>query len=118
MIKTINRLKFLFLGLFAIGVVAVWTYQIFWVWPAKTCERQQRWWDPATRACAIPIYIPDITGRPPGMSRQEWSEKQAARKIMEERYGAGVPLPAEAAPAAKAAAPAKAAAAPATDPAD
>ncbi len=111
MIKTINRLKFLFLGLFAIGVVAVWTYQIFWVWPAKTCERQQRWWDADTRTCAIPIYIPDITGRPPGMSRQEWSEKQAARKIMEERYGAGVKLPAEAAPAPKAAEPAKAAAA-------
>lgn len=115
MIKTINRLKLLFLGLFAIGVVAIWAYQIFWVWPAKTCERQQRWWDPATRVCAIPIFIPDITGRPPGMSRKAWSEKQAARKVMEERYGQGVQLPAADTPAPKVVGPTKPAPATAAD---
>jgi len=86
--RTIDRLKLVFLGLFALGAVGVWAYQLMWVRPAKQCEAQQSWWDASTRTCATPIYIPDITGRPEGMSRREWSELQAARKVEAERLGA------------------------------
>jgi hypothetical protein len=84
---TINRLKLLFLVLFAIGTVGIWAYQIFYVWPAHRCDEQGRWWDRKGRVCATPIYIPSITGRPKGMSRKEWSEKQAAREIQREQEG-------------------------------
>ncbi|MBX3480616.1 MAG: hypothetical protein KF842_09455 [Caulobacter sp.] len=109
--KTIDRLKLVFLGLFAVGVVAIWAYQILWVWPAKRCDRQQAWWDPATRTCATPLYIPDLTGRPAGMTREEWSKKQAARKLREDAYGPGVtppPIELPAADKSKPSAPAKA----------
>jgi hypothetical protein len=94
MSKIIDRLKIIFLGLFALGVVGIWSYQIFWVWPAKRCDRQEGWWDASTRTCATPLYLPDLTGRPEGMSREEWSRKQAAKKIQSEQYGAGAAAPA------------------------
>lgn len=110
---TINRLKILFLILFAIGAVAIWGYQIFYVWPAQKCDDHKGWWDPKTRICAAPLYIPSMTGRPAGMSRREWSERQAAREAQREREGypagdatAAPPPPPKAAPAAPAAAPA------------
>lgn len=84
---TINRLKIVFLIIFAIGCAALWAYQIFWVWPAKRCDENGAWWDPKTRICAQPIYIPEITGRPAGMSRKEWSEKQAARQVQRDAEG-------------------------------
>lgn len=85
--RTIDRLKIIFLGIFAVGVVAIWGYQIFWVWPAKQCEQQRRWWDGATRTCATPLYIPALTGRPEGVSREEWSKRQAAAEQQRERLG-------------------------------
>ena len=81
MSSTINRLKLVFLGVFFIGAVAAWAYQVWWVMPAKACEAQGAWWDPRTRICATPIYIPDITGRPEGVSRREWSEIKAAEAV-------------------------------------
>jgi len=75
---TIDRLKLIFLGVFLLAAAASWGYQIFWAWPQRDCERRGAWWDSSTRTCANPIYIPAITGRPEGMSRKEWSEKQAA----------------------------------------
>lgn len=84
---TINRLKIIFLGLFAVGVVGIWAYQIFYVWPAKRCDAQERWWDGKTLTCATPIYIPSLTGRPEGMSRKTWSERQAALKNQKDREG-------------------------------
>ena len=83
----IDRLKIIFVGLFFIGAVAAWGYQFFWVRPAKICESQQRWWDGSTRTCATPIYIPDITGRPAGVSREDWSKQQAAKAQLRERLG-------------------------------
>jgi hypothetical protein len=75
---TIDRLKLIFLAVFALAAAASWAYQVMWVWPQRTCESKRLWWDPDTRVCAAPIYIPSLTGRPEGMSRKEWSEKQAA----------------------------------------
>jgi hypothetical protein len=85
--RTIDRLKLIFLGVFAVGCVALWAFQIFFVMPAKKCDAQGQWWDSATRICARPIYIPDLTGRPEGMSRKEWSDKKAAEKAAEDREG-------------------------------
>lgn len=84
---TINRLKILFLVLFAFGAVAIWGYQVFYVWPAQKCDNRGGWWDRKGRICASPIYIPSITGRPAGMSRKAWSEKQAARQIQRDQEG-------------------------------
>lgn len=91
MTSTLNRLKWIFLGLFAIGCAAVWIYHLFWVWPRERCEASHRWWDGSTRICAQPIYIPDITGRRPGESREEASLRAAAEQAAAERRSQGVP---------------------------
>ncbi|MDO9222756.1 MAG: hypothetical protein Q7U20_03490 [Caulobacter sp.] len=103
---TINRLKIVFLILFAIGTVGIWSYQIFYVWPAHRCDERGGWWDRKARVCAAPIYIPDITGRPKGMSRKEWSEKQAARQIQRDQEGYPTASATPAPPAARTPAPA------------
>ena len=64
--RLIDRLKLFFLGLFAISCVGVWAYQLLWVAPRKACEAHRNWWDPASRVCATPIYLPNLTGRPIG----------------------------------------------------
>ena len=64
--RFIDRLKIFFLGLFAIACIAVWADQLLWVGPAKRCESQGNWWDPSSRVCATPIYLPNLTGRPAG----------------------------------------------------
>ena len=94
---TINRLKILFLALFAIGALAIGAYQIFYVLPAQKCDDRKGWFDPKTRGCGTVLYIPSITGRPAGMSRKDWSEQQAARAAQREREG--YPTPDSSAPA-------------------
>ena len=64
--KAIERLTVLFVSLFAVSCVAVAVYQLVWVMPAKHCEEHGAWWDPATRVCATPIYLPYLTHRPIG----------------------------------------------------
>jgi hypothetical protein len=78
---TIDKLKLIFLVVFAIGCAASWGYQVLWAWPQRDCEEKGAWWDRSTRTCAAPIYIPALTGRPEGVSRKEWSEKQAAEAV-------------------------------------
>lgn len=60
---TIERLKLIFLGVFALLVVgvAVWTFG--WAIPEKNCKEARKWWDPGQRVCAQPVLISDITGR-------------------------------------------------------
>lgn len=62
--RLLFNLRLVFLGLFALGAVGVWAYQIYWVQPAKRCEAQQRWWDPKDRVCATPVSITSFTRRP------------------------------------------------------
>lgn len=87
MTNTITRLKWIFLGVFAVGVIAVWTYHLVWAWPQKRCESEGRWWSGETLTCATPLYLPSITGRPAGVSREEWSKRQAAAQQQRERLG-------------------------------
>ena len=78
---SINRLKIIFMAIFAVAVVAIWGYQLFWVWPANDCAKAGGWWDSHGRVCGMPIYIPSRTGRPAGMSREAWSKLQAERLV-------------------------------------
>ncbi len=82
---TIDRMKWIFLGLFAVGCVAVWLYHLLWVWPEDRCEAARRWWDPETRICAQPIYIPNITGRAEGESREDASLRAAGEQAAADR---------------------------------
>jgi hypothetical protein len=60
----IERLKLIFVAVFAVLVVGVIVWQVWWVAPAVKCEKEQhRWWDPGKRVCAQPVLISDITGR-------------------------------------------------------
>ena len=90
MSRIIDRLKLVFLALFAISVVAVFGYHAYFVWPGERCEAQGDWWDPDTRICAQPVLISDITGR-------TIPERKAA-----EARAAAAKAAAEAAPAAEA----------------
>lgn len=62
--RLLMRLRYVFLGLFALGAAATWSYQIFWVEPAKACEAAHHWWDAGGRTCAIPVSISTFTHRP------------------------------------------------------
>lgn len=61
--RTIDRLKLIFLGLFALITAGTLLVHFVWVWPGKQCEAAGEWWDWRTRTCARPILISDITGR-------------------------------------------------------
>jgi hypothetical protein len=60
----IERLKLIFIAVFALAVVGVVVWQVWWVRPAQHCEKElKKWWDPVERVCATPVLISDITGR-------------------------------------------------------
>ena len=59
----IERLKLLFLAVFASLVVGVIVWHFGWAVPQKKCESAHKWWDPGQRICAQPVLISDITGR-------------------------------------------------------
>jgi hypothetical protein len=64
MYRLIDRIKLLFLAIFAAVTAAMLIYHFGWVRPAQKCEvEQHKWWDPAGRVCATPVLISDITGR-------------------------------------------------------
>jgi len=60
---TIERLKLIFLGVFAILVAGVIVWTFGWAIPAKKCTDAKKWWDAGERVCAQPVLISDITGR-------------------------------------------------------
>lgn len=92
---TLNRVKLIFVGLFALACIGIWIHQVYWVWPRERCEARGGWWDDAERICGQPIYIPDITGRRPGESREEASMRRAAERAAEERRARGEPVAAD-----------------------
>lgn len=61
--RTIDRLKLIFLAVFAITSAGAFVYHIGWVWPEQKCEAAGDWWDWRSRTCARPVLISDITGR-------------------------------------------------------
>ncbi len=64
--RTIHRMALFFAGVFVFCCVGVAVYQVIWVFPVKRCLDNGGWWDPETRICATPIFLPDLTHRPLG----------------------------------------------------
>lgn len=64
MTRFYNRLMLGFVALFLIGAGGAVAYQFMYVIPAQKCEAAGNWWEPSTRACATPVFLPHITGRP------------------------------------------------------
>ncbi len=60
---TIERVKLVFVGIFAVVNVAILVWTLGWAVPEKQCVESHKWWDRDTRACAQPILTSDITGR-------------------------------------------------------
>ena len=73
---TMRRLSILFFGLFAVLVAGAFAFQRFYVAPEQKCEGQGRWWYAEEQRCVTPTYLPDITGRPEGVTRAEASDQQ------------------------------------------
>lgn len=73
---TTKRLGILFAGLFALTLVGVFGYQRLFLDPQEKCEAGGRWWYAEQNRCVVPMYLPDITGRPAGVSRAEASNEQ------------------------------------------
>ena len=64
--RIIHRMALGFAAAFAVSCVAIAIYQLVWVMPEKRCLDHNGWWDPATRICGTPIFLPDLTHRPIG----------------------------------------------------
>ncbi len=62
--RFIQRMFAAFAAVFALSVVGVVVYAVYWQAPEQKCELKGSWWDPADRVCAEPIYLPNITHRP------------------------------------------------------
>jgi hypothetical protein len=61
--RTLERLKLIFLAVFAVLTVGMMVWQVGWIWPEQHCEKAHKWWDNSQRTCAQPVLISDITGR-------------------------------------------------------
>ena len=60
----VERLKLVFLVLFAVANVVMLAYQVGWVMPEHRCLAAGGWWDGGfSRVCGRPVLISDITGR-------------------------------------------------------
>jgi hypothetical protein len=59
----IDRLKWIFVGVFLVLNVGMLVYQFGWVIPRQNCEKAHKWWDGSQRVCAQPILVSDVTGR-------------------------------------------------------
>lgn len=64
--KTINRLKYIFLGLFLLGSAGVLAYHAMWVWPKEKCEARGGAWAGKWLKCATIYPIETMTRRPAG----------------------------------------------------
>lgn len=85
MYLSFKRLALLFLAIFGVLMIGVMVFHVYWKEPGERCEEQGGWYDIETRVCATPIFIPDITGRRPGESREDASRRGAAELVELER---------------------------------
>jgi len=82
---TAKRLGILFAGLFIVALAGMFTYQRFYLDPEAKCVADGRWWYAEGRECVTPLYLPDITGRPEGVSRAEASNSKNRELVEIER---------------------------------
>ena len=78
---SMKRLSILFFGLFGVLVAGTLVFQSYWLDPGERCEKGGKWYDLESRTCATPIYIPDITGRPAGVTRAQASAAKNAELL-------------------------------------
>lgn len=64
--KTINRLKYIFIGIFLAASAGVLAYHALWVWPKDRCERSGGAWAGKWMKCATVYPIETWTRRPRG----------------------------------------------------
>ena len=79
---TMKRLSLMFVVLFGLSVSGMLAYQHFRIDPERKCEKSGQWWFAEENRCLTPLYLPDITGRPEGVSRAEASNEQN-RELLE-----------------------------------
>ena len=60
---TIERLKLIFLGIFAVANAAILVWTLGWAMPQQRCMEAHNWWDWQDRVCAQPVLTSDLTGR-------------------------------------------------------
>lgn len=82
---SMRRMSILFLGIFAILVAGAFAFDRFYVAPADACTKSGRWWYEEGRECVQPIYLPDITGRPAGVTRAQASDEQNRELLVIEK---------------------------------
>jgi hypothetical protein len=74
----IERLKLIFIAVFALAVVGVVTWQVGWIMPMKKCEVEKHgWWDPDQRICARPVLVTTLTHRPAADKQAEAAARAA-----------------------------------------
>jgi len=64
--SNIKRLQLIFLGLFLVGSIGVFTYHYVWVWPKARCEAKgpEHAWAGKWLKCATIMPIEVLTMRP------------------------------------------------------
>lgn len=82
---SMKRLTILFFSVFAVLITGTVVFQSYWLDPGERCEKDGKWYDVESRTCATPIYIPDITGRPAGVTRADASNTRNRELVGLER---------------------------------
>lgn len=80
-----RRIWMVFAALFVVALGGVLAFEQIYRQPGKRCEANGGWWDMSQRICGQVVYIPDITGRAPGESREAASKRGAREIIVLER---------------------------------
>jgi hypothetical protein len=61
MTRLVDRLKLVFLGVFALACAGAWAYQLLVVSPAQQCEANGNWWDRERRICGVVVDVRTFT---------------------------------------------------------
>ncbi|MEI7572645.1 MAG: hypothetical protein WCJ52_05885 [Phenylobacterium sp.] len=91
MSNLIRRVFRITAALFLVTCLVLLVVQVVWVTPGQDCERAGKWWDWRQRACAQPILISDLTGRPITDGKSHDAAKADARARKAEAPGAAKP---------------------------
>jgi hypothetical protein len=75
---TIERLKLIFLGIFAVANAGILVWTLGWTMPEQKCVEGHKWWDAQSRVCAQPVLTSDLTGR---MIVNQQARNEALRAI-------------------------------------
>ena len=91
MSRLIRRVFRITVAVFLAACVVLLVVEVVWITPGEECERDGKWWDWRQRACAQPILISDITGRPITDRKSHDAAKADARERKTEAPGAAKP---------------------------